>query len=263
VGDREELGAPRGGAAGGVTTAPQLVVDRLSVHFGGVVAVDDFSMEVRPGETHGVIGPNGAGKTTLLNTISGVYRPTSGTIEFEGRPIGALRADGIARLGLARTFQNTQLFRDVSVLDNVLVGLDQHERRRNRMRRAREILTFVGLGARGREVASTLPYGEQRLLEIARALAIRPRLLLLDEPVAGMNDDEIDHMRQLLRALRDEHEMTIVMVEHVMDLVMAVCDVITVAVEGRRLTSGTPAEIRADQAVIAAYLGEEESDAQS
>lgn len=246
-----------------------LVADRVTVRFGGLAALDSFDLVVHPREIHGVIGPNGAGKTTLLNAISGIYHPDDGTIRLLGHQIEGLRADKIARLGLARTFQNTELFHGMSVLENVLVGLDTRRspallrpRRwlpraqggKPEVERAKEILQYVGL-AQTDVPAGTLPFGQQRLLELARALALEPTVLLLDEPAAGMNSREIEHVKEVLFRLRQEFGVTIVMVEHVMDLVMDVCDTLTVASEGRRLAVGAPKEVRQQREVLEAYLG--------
>lgn len=248
-----------------------LSVENLTVRFGGLTALDEFEMQVEEGEIHGIIGPNGAGKTTLLNTISGIYAPTEGSIVFCGGEVGNKRADTIARLGLARTFQNTELFGGMTALENVLVALDTRResshtasvltlpgawREEKLLRiRAAELLEYVGLHSSGR-MAGSLAFGQRRLLEIARAIASEPKLLLLDEPAAGMNEDEIEHIDGLLRSLRDDAGTTILIVEHVMELVMGVCDSITVASEGKKLTAGSPDDVRKRRDVIEAYLGE-------
>jgi branched-chain amino acid transport system ATP-binding protein len=250
-----------------------LRVAGLSRRFGGVVAVDDLSFDVREGEIVGLIGPNGAGKTTVINLLTGLLQPTQGTITFGGVRIDQHPAHRIARAGIARTYQNVRLFRGLSVLDNVIVGT--HSRtgasfaarlcfapgvRREEARaraQARTLLARVNLADRAAARAPSLPYGEQRRLEIARALAAQPRLLLLDEPAAGMNPAEMDQLIALIRSLRDEGQ-TILLIEHNMQVVMGVCDRIVVLSFGKKIAEGTPAEISANKEVIAAYLGEEE-----
>jgi ABC-type branched-subunit amino acid transport system ATPase component len=238
--------------------------------FGGVRAVDGASLAVAPGEVHGLIGPNGAGKTTVINLVSGLLAPTAGSIALQGRAIEGLAPHRIAALGVARTFQNIRLFPDLSARDNVLVG--QHLRRspslaarllllpsaRAEERQAREraaaLLERVGLSDRVREKARNLSYGEQRRVEIARALASEPRLLLLDEPTAGMNPVEVQAMAELIRRVAAEGH-SVLLVEHNVRLVMGACDRITVLNFGRVIAEGKPAEVAADPAVIAAYLG--------
>jgi ABC-type branched-subunit amino acid transport system ATPase component len=240
--------------------------------FGGLRAVDDASFEVAKGTVHGLIGPNGAGKTTLINLVSGLLAPTAGTIELAGRPIAGLPAHRIARLGVARTFQNIRLFPELTARDNVLVG--QHLRRspsllarmlllrsareegRAARQRAVELLTRVGLPERVEEEARHLSYGEQRRVEIARALASEPSLLLLDEPTAGMNPVEVKGVAQLIRQVAAEGH-SVLLVEHNVRLVMDVCDRITVLNFGKVIAEGAPAAVAADPEVITAYLGSE------
>ncbi len=250
-----------------------LRVEALTRRFGGVVAVDNVSFDVREGEIVGLIGPNGAGKTTVINLLTGLLKPSSGAITFGDARLDQLPAHRIARAGVARTYQNIRLFRGLSALDNVIVGTHGHTRapfaarlafvpsvRREEEKareQARTLLARVNLGGRADARATSLPYGEQRRLEIARALAARPRLLLLDEPAAGMNPAEMDQLIALIRSLRDEGQ-TILLIEHNMQVVMGVCDRIVVLSFGRAIAEGTPAEISANKDVIAAYLGEEE-----
>jgi branched-chain amino acid transport system ATP-binding protein len=247
---------------------PLLQVRGLRKRFGGLVATDGVDLDVAAGETVAVIGPNGAGKTTLLAQLSGDLAPEAGSIRFAGADVTALPAPARSRLGLARSFQITSIFREFSALDNVALAVQAHAGHSFRFWRparaeaalrepARAILAQVGLGARGDVPAGTLAHGEQRQLEIAMALATRPTLLLLDEPVAGMGLDESARMVQLLRTLRGRH--TIVLVEHDMDVVFALADRISVMVDGRVIATGAPEAIRANPEVRRAYLGEEVS----
>ena len=255
------------------TQHPALVLDAVGRTFGGVRAVDGVSFAVRDGAIHGLIGPNGAGKTTALNLISGLMRPTSGTITFGDTRVDRLAAYRIAAMGIRRTYQNIRLFPAMSALENLIVGMHTVTRaplwqrliyapgsRREEAttrERAGALLERVGLGRRMGELARNLSYGEQRRLEIARALASDPRLLLLDEPTAGMNPREVDEVAELIRSIAAEGR-TVLLVEHNMALVMSVCERITVLDFGRVIAEGTPAEVSSDEAVITAYLGSEE-----
>ena len=244
---------------------PLLAVRGLRKRFGGLVATDGVDVDVAEGETLAIIGPNGAGKTTLIGQLAGDVRPDAGTIRFAGADVTALSAAARSHRGLARSFQITSIFREFSTLDNVALAVQAHAGHSFRFWQAaraeaslrepaRAILERVGLGGRADIVAGTLAHGEQRQLEIAMALATRPRLLLLDEPVAGMGLDESQRMVELLRALRGHH--TIVLVEHDMDVVFALADRISVLVYGRVLATGPPEAIRLDAEVRRAYLGE-------
>jgi branched-chain amino acid transport system ATP-binding protein len=247
-----------------------LEVEGLERSFGGVRAVDGASFAVRKGEIHGLMGPNGAGKTTVINMVSGLLAPTGGRIRLDGRAIEGLRPHVIAGLGVARTFQNIRLFSDLSARDNVLVG--EHlvrkaslgarllmlpaaaEEERRAKERALSLLERIGLAERAREKARNLSYGEQRRVEIARALASEPRLLLLDEPTAGMNPVEVKSVAALIRKVASEGH-SVLLIEHNVKLVMDVCDRITVLDFGKVICEGEPAAVAKDPAVIAAYLG--------
>jgi branched-chain amino acid transport system ATP-binding protein len=250
-----------------------LRVDRLAKRFGGYQALADVGLVVEPGSVHAVIGPNGAGKTTLFNVITGILPPTAGSVALEGRDITGWRADRVTRAGIARTFQQVRLFRGMNALENVMVGRhtrthggfgaalvrppfrERGEEAETR-RRARELLEVVGLAARADTWAGDLTLVEQRRLEVARALASDPRLLLLDEPAGGMTPVEVEDLNQLIRKIR-ESGVTVVLVEHLVRLVMRVSDVVTVLDAGRVIATGPPDRVRQDPRVIAAYLGRE------
>ncbi|HEX3268167.1 MAG TPA: ABC transporter ATP-binding protein [Gaiellaceae bacterium] len=227
-----------------------LSVERVTRRFGGIVAVDAVSFDVGEGEIVGLIGPNGAGKTTMFNLITRLYRPDAGEIAFEGTTVLRTPPHGIVRRGIARTFQNVELFGSMTVLEHVLLG--RHARSGHS---AREVLDYTGLTGFAHRRAAELSYGTQKRVELARALASGPRLLLLDEPAGGLNHEEVGELGSLIRLLQANLELTILLVEHHMGLVMGIADRVHVLDFGRLIASGTPAEVRGDQGVIEAYLG--------
>ena len=249
-----------------------LEVNHLAIQFGGLRAVDGFNVSIEKGQLYGLIGPNGAGKTTIFNLLTGVYKPTEGIIKLDGQDITGKSTIEINKAGIARTFQNIRLFKDLSVLDNVKVGLHNHhpystiegifrlpryykvEKEMNA--RAMELLKVFDLDKECDYKASNLPYGKQRKLEIARALATDPKLLLLDEPAAGMNPNETAELMDTIRFVRDHFDMTVLLIEHDMKLVSGICEKLTVLNFGQVLTQGETSEVLNDKRVITAYLGE-------
>ena len=249
-----------------------LEVDHLSISFGGLRAVDDLNLSIKKGELYGLIGPNGAGKTTAFNLLTGVYKPNEGIIRLDGRNITGLRTIDINKAGIARTFQNIRLFKDLTVLDNVKVGLHNlyhystlsailrlpsyRKVERQMDERAYELLEVFGLAESAHLKASQLPYGKQRKLEIARALATNPKLLLLDEPAAGMNPQETKELMETITFIRDKFNLTVLLIEHDMKLVAGICERLTVLNFGRVLAEGPTSEVLKNPEVITAYLGE-------
>ena len=256
-----------------VGATPLLEVSNITLRFGGVTAINDISFEVQPGELFAIIGPNGAGKTSIFNTISQVYRPQEGEIRFEGESLMGLRPDKVANRGIARTFQNIELFPQMNVVDNLLTG--RHIRMRGNIfdgalwwgrakkeelaarRHVEDIIVFLEIERWRKHPVALLPYGFQKRVELGRALAMEPKLLLLDEPVAGMNLEETEDMARFILDIRSELDIPMIMVEHDMGLVMDIADRVMVLDFGERIALGTPAEVQHNPDVIAAYLGSE------
>lgn len=252
-----------------------LTMDNVTKKFGGLIALNNFNFSLKQGELVGLIGPNGAGKTTAFNVITGVYRPEEGQLNLNNQNITRLKAHHRTRLGICRTFQNIRLFHQMTVLENILVAMhlrlkqsffsvvtaapNYRERERNMREEAYELLEFVDLKHLAAEKAPNLPYGQQRRLEIARALATKPQLLLLDEPAAGMNPHETAELMSFIQDIKDKFKLTIFLIEHQMMVIMGICQRILVLDHGRTIAEGTPKEIQDNEKVIAAYLGVKDS----
>jgi len=247
--------------------------------FGGLTAVNRMNFSLEQGQIASIIGPNGAGKTTFFNTLTGIYKPEEGTIEFNGHTLIGLRPDQVAERGISRTFQNIRLFGSMTVIENIIVGMHTqlkqsgldallrnktfHKEEAEAEQKAKDLMEYVGLKNVGNELARNLPYGGQRRIEIARALAANPTLILLDEPTAGMNPNETEEAIKLFRRIRDDRGITVLLIEHDMRVVMNISERISVMDYGEKIAEGTPAEIRSNQRVIEAYLGREAASAQA